>query len=567
MHLLDSLGSAKDLTFTVFLHEQALTIAAESYAQYTNSPSVALVTTGPGGTNTVTGLAAAWLDSTPVFVISGQVKRSELVGGSGVRQIGPQEIGIIPIVRSITKYAVTVMEPSEIRYHLERAWFEATSSRKGPVWLDIPLDIQAAEIDEENLAGFIPDEKAEKTIYTTDGILDLIKKSKRPLILAGNGIKLAGASKAFVELLEKLNVPALLTWKVLDLLPYEHRLNFGCPGTLGHRYANFILQNSDLLLVVGSRLDVSITAFNQTGFAPHAKKILIDIDKNEMEKMSFEAQRIVSDAGDFVTALSSSHTLPLPIKEDWLFYCSSLKHKYPVVVPEYREQTDYVSAYVFIEELCLELGENEIIVPESSGSAGEVTFQAWKVKKGQKIRNAAALGSMGFGLPYSIGACIAQGRKRVTLINGDGAFQLNIQELETVQRFKLPIKIFIWSNDGYASIMATQRNFFNGRYVASERGSGLTLPDIKKIGEAYGIKTFEIKTNKELRSGIKAVLECDGPALCDVRMNPLQLTVPRAQSIKLPDGTMKSKPLHDMFPYLSESEIRENMLAPGAVVE
>jgi len=560
MHLLDSLGSSRDITYTVFLHEQALAIAAESYAQYTNRPSAALVTTGPGGTNSVTGLAAAWLDSTPVFFISGQVKRSDMVGTTGVRQIGPQEIGIIPIVQSITKYAVTVMEPSEIRYHLERAWYEATNGRKGPVWLDIPLDVQAAEIDEESLTAFKPDETVKKNLHAIDGIPEMLNRSRRPLILAGNGIKMAGAGGAFLELIDRLNIPVILTWKVLDLLPYTHRLNFGCPGSLGHRYANFILQNCDLLMVIGSRLDVSITAFNQPGFAPNATKILIDVDKNEMDKMNFDALRIVSDAGEFIESLSNCITEPPAVNEEWLAYCNSMKSKYPVVLPEYREQTDFVNAYVFIEELCAIIDEDEIIVPESSGSAGEVTFQAWKVKEGQKIRNAAALGSMGFGLPYSIGACIANGQKRVILINGDGAFQLNIQELETIQRLKLPVKIFIWSNGGYASIMATQRNFFNGRYVASERGSGLTLPDIKKIGEAYGLKSFKINTPMEVVSGIKAVLESDGAVICEVRMNPLQPTVPRVQSLRMPDGTMKSKPLHDMFPFLSENEIRENML-------
>ena len=563
MHLVDSLGRNKDLDYVCCLHEQAAAIAAESYAQHTNNIGVALVTTGPGGTNTITGVSAAWIDSTPVIFISGQVKRSDLMGCSGVRQMGPQEVNIVPIVQSITKYATTVTEPQKIKAILEEAYYLATTGRKGPVWIDIPLDVQATEIDVDTLVEFV--------VPKEDNILDeelinkikvSLEKAKRPLILAGNGIKLAGASEVLEKLVKQLNIPFLLTWKSIDMVDYDNDNYFGCPGGMGHRYANFILQNCDCLLILGSRLDCSLTAFNHENFAPRARKIMVDIDETEINKMKMPLEvKIVADVKAVLLELTKQeYNISLAEREDWLKYCQTMKNKYPVVLPEYYQEQEYINTYLFVEELCKQLDENDVIVPESSGGAGEITYQALKVKKGQKIKNAAGLGSMGFGLPYALGACIANDKKRTILINGDGAFQLNIQELATIVQQNLPIKIFIWNNSGYASIMGTQRNFFEGNYVASNNDSKLYLPDIVAVAKAYGLKTFKLDAISEIEETIKNVLNTEGTVLCEVKVSPTQITSPRVQAMKLPNGNMISKPLEDMWPYLPEDEVKGNMI-------
>ena len=563
MHLVDSLGRNKDLDYVCCLHEQAAAIAAESYAQHTNNIGAALVTTGPGGTNTITGVSAAWIDSTPVIFISGQVKRSDLMGCSGVRQMGPQEVNIVPIVQSITKYATTVTEPQKIKCILEEAYYLATTGRKGPVWIDIPLDVQATEIDVDTLVEFV--------VPKEDNILDeelinkikvSLEKAKRPLILAGNGIKLAGASEVLEKLVKQLNIPFLLTWKSIDMVDYDNDNYFGCPGGMGHRYANFILQNCDCLLILGSRLDCSLTAFNHENFAPRARKIMVDIDETEINKMKMPLEvKFVADVKAVLLELTKQeYNISLAEREDWLKYCQTMKNKYPVVLPEYHQEQEYINTYLFVEELCKQLDENDVIVPESSGGAGEITYQALKVKKGQKIKNAAGLGSMGFGLPYALGACIANDKKRTILINGDGAFQLNIQELATIVQQNLPIKIFIWNNSGYASIMGTQRNFFEGNYVASNNDSKLYLPDIVAVAKAYGLKTFKLDAISEIEETIKNVLNTEGTVLCEVKVSPTQITSPRVQAMKLPNGNMISKPLEDMWPYLPEDEVKGNMI-------
>ncbi len=559
MHLNDSLGRSKELCYTCFMHEQALAIAVEAWGQHTNTPGAGMVTSGPGSTNTVTAVAAAWIDSTPAFFVSGQAKRPDLKTGTGCRQVGSQEVDIVSMVSCITKYAVTVLEPEDIRFHLEKAWHEATTGRMGPVWLDIPLDVQGSMIDETALRSFTPPvAPQERDIPEIPAVLEALKQAKRPLILAGNGVKMANAGEILTAFAEKHQIPVLLTWKIIDLLDFEHPLNFGPPGIMGSRYANFIVQNCDLLLIVGSRLEPSVTAFNSADFARNARKIMVDIDPCEIRKVKGIDLGITADAGDFLRRLEGAE---LPEHASWLAYCRKMKERYPVVLPEYyNKPDDKVDLYVFTNELFKQLSPDDVIVPESSGAAGEVTYQAMQVKKGQKIRNAAGLGSMGFGLPYSIGACLANARRRTVLINGDGAFQMNIQELETVARLKLPIKMFIWDNSGYGSIMTTQRNMFDGFFVGSEPGSGLTLPDVTRQAAAYGIRSECVATNRELPDAIARVLEGDDPVICRVVVTPSHLTMPKVQAMKLPNGGMVSKPLEDMWPYLSPEEVQENML-------
>ena len=564
MHLDDSLGRCAALEYTCFLHEQALAIAAEAYGQFTNFPGVGLVTSGPGSTNTITGVAAAYVDSTPCVFISGQAKRSDLKGKSGVRQMGSQEVDIISMVSCITKYAVTVLEPNEIRYHLEKAWHEATSGRMGPVWLDIPLDVQAALINETRLQEFLPEKKglSSQTYVSVAETITLLNAAERPLILAGNGVKLAGAQETLCRFAENNQIPILLTWKTIDFLDYDHPLNFGSPGIMGCRSANFIVQNCDFLLILGSRLEPSITAFNQAGFGKNAKKVMVDIDESEIRKISHIDIPVVADAGDFLRSLCEEQSkIQSRDRNKWLSYCQQLKKRYPIILDEYRNSSDNINLYVFIDTLFQQLAADDIITPESSGAAGEVTYQAIRIKKGQKIKNAAGLGSMGFGLPYSIGACIANNRKRTILINGDGAFQLNIQELETVARLKLPIKMFILDNNGYGSIMATQRNMFNGFYVGSEPGSGLTLPDLCAVANAYNIRRERATNHQELAEVIARTLNGNDPVLCSVRVSRSHVTAPRVQAMKTPDGGMISKPLEDMWPYLPPEELAQNMIS------
>lgn len=560
MHLDDSIGKSK-IEYICCLHEQAASIAAEAYGQHTNTPGLVLVTSGPGATNAITGVTAGWIDSTPMIIISGQSKRADLVGDKGVRQIGSQEVQIVPMVKSITKYAVQILKPEEIRYHLEKAYHEATTGRPGPVWLDIPLDVQAVMLEEQNLTGYEPD-KTDKpdisdAVYKT---LELLKVSKKPLILAGNGIKLAGAAELLYLLMERLQIPVETTWKTIDMLDEENPLYAGHPGIMGDRGANLIVQNADLILSVGCRLDTSVTAFNDKNFGKCAKKVIIDIDANEIARMDMEKEAAaVCDAKQFLEALLKEIENDNDVitwqtssaeKTDWLKYCKDIRKTYPVVTEEHKKVKEYVSAYYFIGELCRLLRKDDVIVPESSGGAGEITYQAFRIKKGQKMKNAAGLGSMGFGLPYAIGSCIANERRRTVLINGDGAFQLNIQEMETLHRLGLPVKIFIWNNDGYASIRSMQRNNFEGYYVASDEKSGLTMPDISKVAAAYGFKTYHIRTNEELDEMLSEIMKNDEPMLCELMVLPEETVSPRVKAVVGENGKMMSGPLEMMWPYL-----------------
>ncbi len=582
MHLDDSLGKS-GMAYTCFLHEQAAAIAAEAYGQHTNRPGLLLVTSGPGATNAITGVTAGWIDSTPMFVISGQAKREDLVGDRGVRQIGSQEVPVIPMVMPVTKYAVQVLEPQAIRYHLERAYEEAVSGRPGPVWLEIPLDVQAVMIEEGKLAGYpaaggmwqaqadgvgqgqadwcrtegVSEEAADAGIAAAVcRTVELLKASQKPLVLAGNGVKLAGAQEKLYELLDLLHIPVQTTWKIADFFAEDDPLYVGHPGIMGDRGANLILQEADLLLSIGSRLDTSLTAFRERNFAKCAKKVIVDIDPNEIARMDMEMEASAAcDAGVFLDRLLEALRRQLwGCKEQWqgwLTHCKKLREAYPVVTEEHENVSGCVSAYYFISRLCSLLREDDVVVPESSGGAGEITYQAFRVKKEQKMKNAAGLGSMGFGLPYAVGACIANDKRRTVLINGDGAFQLNIQELETVHRLRLPLKIFIWSNGGYASIRAMQRNNFAGRYVASSVESGLTMPDICKVAQAYGFRTLRVRDNKELDAVLPEALADDAPLLCELIVSPEETVSPRVKAVVGENGKMESGLLEEMWPFLS----------------
>ena len=565
MHLVDSVGKCPALGFVCNLHEQACAICAEAYSQCSGNLGVVLVTTGPGGTNAVTGVAGAWLDSTPMMVFSGQVKRADLATGRGLRQMGPQEIDIISIVRPITKYAVTIDEPDSIRYHLEKALYLAKDGRPGPVWLDIPLDVQSAMVDEKKLEGFSPEELPKdneilrKKIAT---VIELINQAKRPVILAGNGVRLAGALDDFLTLIDSLNIPVLTTWKAIDFLAEDHPLYAGRPGITGQRGANFAQQNSDCIIMLGTRMDLLQLAFDHKHFAREAKKVMVDIDPNEIEKLGAKIDvPICADAGEVIRELlKSKNKIKQQDRSSWINRVKEWNERYPVILPQYRDDKDVVNIYVLTDVLSDILTGDDVVIPGSSGQCSEIFLQSFRVKEGQRILNTPGLGAMGFGLPASIGACLASGKHRTICINGDGGFQLNIQELETVRRLNLPIKYFILNNHGYASIKATQRNNFAGHYVACDASSGLTLPDTVKLAGAYGIKTACIENHDNIREKVKEVLEMSGPVICGVTVSIDQVVAPKVISKLNPDGTVVSKPMEDMWPFLDREEFKKNMI-------
>ena len=570
MHLDDSVGLREDVEFVCTLHEQAAAIAAEAYARVTNNLGVVLVTAGPGGTNALTGVAGAWLESTPCLIISGQVKRADLMGKLGVRQLGSQEIDIVSMVAPITKYAVTVMDPTSIAYHLDKALHLAKNGRPGPVWLDIPLDVQATQIDPGSLrrydgvAEVEPARGAQPASGQIERTIELLNAAQRPVLLVGNGVRLAGAGAALLQAIDVLDIPVLTTWMGADLLWEDHPRFFGKPGTVSSRGANFTLQNADLLVSIGARLDFAVTGYDQAQCARAARKVIVDIDPAEIDKLRMHVDvPVCADALTFINGLlDRREAISRRDRDEWLRRCVAWKQRYPVVLPEYWEQTGYANTYVFSTVLAEELTGDDLIIPGSSGVGIDTFWLAFSVKKGQRLFSTGGLGAMGFGPPASIGGCLASGGKRTICVDGDGGFQLNIQELQTVVRLGLPIKYFVLSNEGYASIRSMQNNHFGGRLVGCDATSGLTLPSLTKIGAAYGLNTVHIKDNTELRDGIRRVLSEPGPVLCEVVVAPNQAIGPRISSAVRADGNMVSRPLEDLWPFLDREELRENMLIP-----
>lgn len=572
MHLNDSLGNSKKIEYIVCLHEQACSIAAEAYARVTNKPGMLMVTTGPGGTNALTGVTAAYIESTPMIVLSGQVKRADMINGQGIRQQGMQEVDIISMVKPVTKYAALVTDPQDIRYHLDRAVYEAVNGRKGPVWLDIPLDVQASMIDETDLRGWEPetvskqetDKKRKCLEQQVLEMIDHLNTAQRPVLLAGNGIRLSQGQKEFEELVQTLHIPVLTTWNGIDLIEEDHPLFFGRPGGMGQRYANFVQQNSDFFLSIGARMNLLQTGYNFDGFARTAYKVMVDIDENELHKINVRPQlAIESDAKEFIQLLLK-HKAKIQKKDyiSWINYAKEMKAKYPIVTDEAKNQKILVNTYALLDTITEQMTSDDIYVSGSSGTCIDVSMQAFRVKKGQRVFCTKGLASMGFGVPATIGACLAGNRRRTVCVNGDGGFQMNIQELETIHRLNLPVKIFVLNNQGYAQIHATQKNIFKGHYVACDEASHLTLSPISAVAEAYGLKTVQIYSNEELKECVKQTLDYDGPVICEV-MVPIELSAfPKQVSYKRSDGQMESLPLEYMNPPLAQEEFENDMLIP-----
>ncbi len=576
MHLNQSLSAESRLTAICNSHEQASAMCAEGYAKATNGLGVCMVTTGPGGTNAVTGVAGAWLDSTPVLFLSGQVKRPDrmfdAVTGKplGMRQLGVQEVDICSIVRPIVKYAETVLEPLDIRYHLEKAVYLAMNGRPGPVWIDIPLDVQAAPIDETQLRGFDADEYAHAdTIHGTSNVVAEVERAiaafnacERPLLFAGNGIRLARAEAEFEQLRQLLGVPTVATWCAADLVPSDEATYVGRPGSVAARGANFALQNCDFLLALGVRLDFAITGYAPQNLAREAHKIAVDIDAAELGKLHpYLQQPVCADAKAFLTELwKQKDKLKARNITAWLDRCAGWKTRYPVVTDEHRRPEGLVSIFNLAEVLGTEVSKEDRLVVGNSGSAIEIYLLACPTLHSQRLYHTAGLGSMGYAVPMAIAVAIANPGREVIAVDGDGGFMFNIQELETIHRLRLPIKFFVLNNDGYSSIRASQQAYFGKPSIGADSRTGLTVPNLTRVGASFGLGTYILHDQTHLREEVRKVLAMDGPVVVDVRVIPDEVRAPRLQSYQREDGSFVSKPLEDLFPFLSREEFLENMI-------
>ena len=561
MHLLDSLAKEDRIHKYYNLHEQASGFAADGYAQYANKLGVVFATTGPGATNVVTSLASAHIDSTPLLVISGQVRRDTITTLAGVRQTGAQEVGIIPIVESVTKYAVTVMDPADIRYVLERAVYTALHDRPGTVWVDIPLDVQAAEIDPSSLRGYEPEEKAVAVdAEDLQEIAAMLAAAKRPVILAGTGVMLAGAREAFVQMVNELQIPTVISRRARRLFRCgKARYFYGSAGAVAPRYANYVLQNADFLLVIGSGLRYYLTAYNDENFAPHAKKVMVNIHAPEIEKLRMTVEKtIIMDAGTFIAAFSDlCCTHKMPDWQRWIAYADEMREKYPAlseVIPHADGLTDGYMVTKYINQYA---GTDDVYV--ASPSAFAYGYNVYELHDGQEYICPVGLGSMGTGLPCAIGACIASGKKRTILGEGDGSLQHNIQELALLRQYDLPIKIFIDSNNGYRQIYTMQQTHFAGRFAGCTPESGVGMPNLRSIAEAYGLDYYEIVCADETEEVVRRALADDVPAIINMVSSPAVEFVPIIKSRIGADGKMISSKLEDLYPFLPEDEQRRNM--------
>ncbi len=564
MHLDDAIGHKEGIKCTYNHHEQACAIAAEGYARLTGKVAPVCVTSGPGGTNAITGVIGAWQDSIPMFVLSGQVKRETTTEYSEVplRQLGDQEFQITDSVSNCTKYAVMVTDKDSIRYHLEKAWYLCQNGRPGPVWIDVPLDIQAAVVDEDELEGFDA-RSAEKVTYDTAltaQIVEKIKRAKRPVILAGTGINVAGAREQFLECANALSVPVLTAWNAHDVMPTDHPLFCGKPGTVGLRGGNFVAQSADLLLVLGCRMNIRIISYNKHAFAHDAEKIVVDIDENELRKPTVKVDlpvhaNVLDVMEDITGYIRSSGNYDGVIHKDWLERARSVNLRYPAVLDSYRG-TEKLNPYVFMEALFETLEEGDVTVT-GNGGACVIGFQSAIVKKDQRLFTNSGCAAMGYGFPASIGAAVAVRRqdKRVICIDGDGSFMMNIQELQTVVYNNLNIKIIILNNNGYHSIRQTQQNLFSSRpLIGVCDGNGLSFPDFEKIAYAFDIPYRRIDKEDGLKEAIAAALSSDGPIMIEAVVDEDQNFEPKLSSKVLPDGTMVSAANDDMFPFLPKEE-------------
>ena len=571
MHLNDAFGHQEDLHCTFNHHEQACAIAAEGYTRMTGKLAAVCVTSGPGGTNAITGVMGGWLDSIPMFVLSGQVKRETTIHACPelkLRQLGDQEFDIIQSVSNMTKYAVLVMEPEQIAYHLEKALFLALDGRGGPVWLDIPLDVQGAMIETEDMVHFDPQEEGlapdsgedseENVNAAARTILQKIREAKAPLILAGTGVRLGGAQELLLKLIDKLRIPVVTAWNANDTVAWDNPYFAGMPGTVGTRPGNFAVQNCDLLLSLGCRLNIRMIGYNKFDFAKNAYKIIVDIDPVELQKPTVCPDMPVNvDVKALLEAMLAEEYELQEHHAAWAAWCRDLVQTYPAVLDSYhRSDNGPMNPYVFMEKLFAKCREDERIVC-GNGSACVITFQACRIKQGQRMFTNSGCAAMGYGLPAALGVAVSNNSRRVVCIDGDGSVMMNIQELATIVHNNLDIKLVILNNNGYHSIRQTQTNLFKPPFIGIDGDSGVGFPDFGKLADAFGLRYFRIGDELECDGMLETALDCEGPCICEVLLDPKQNFAPKSSSKVMPDGTITSPSLDDMAPFLDREEFAQ----------
>lgn len=588
MHLNDAFGRHPGLRSIFTHHEQASAMAAESYARLSGKPAALNVTTGPGGVNALNGVYGAYVDSIPMIVISGQVKRETYAGNYDIplRQLGDQEVDIISMAKPITKYAVVLQDPLDTLYVVPKALHLATRGRPGPVWIDVPGDVQGALVDETSLRhfdpvsdldqdGVAPNTNAEVGALCGDRLMREVKTllaemsaAKRPVILAGAGIRISGQHDEFLQFIKRMGCPTVTGWNAHDAVSNDDPLFVGRPGSVGDRGGNFAVQTADYLLVLGSRLNIRQISYNWDAFASSAKIAMVDIDSSELQKPTLRLHRpIHASLRQFFAAAAS---LPVPATNNaiehgrFLRWCRDRSARYPVVLPEYWELDNLVNPYCFSAALFAELEENDIVVT-GDGTACVTVFQAADLKKGQRLYTNSGCASMGYDLPAAVGAYHASGAKRIICLAGDGSIMMNLQELQTIAGTNMPVKLFLLNNDGYHSIRQAQKNYFPDNIVGCGPDSGLTFPDYSRIADGFGIGYSKVVNHADLRQSIRYVLDTNGPHLCEIMLDKQQAFAPKTSSRRLDDGTMISAPLEDMAPFLPRDEFERAMIMPEEI--
>ena len=577
MHLNDALGHKKGLRVTYNHHEQACAIAAEAYARLDNKIAAVCVTTGPGGTNALTGVVGGWLDSIPMFIISGQVRYDTTARyalqytETPLRAMGDQEYDIVKSVEPMTKYATMIEDPKQIRYALEKAWHLATTGRPGPVWIDIPVNFQGGYIETDELEGYNPSEDdsllpPSVDELVIDKVLEKIAKAKRPVLHAGYGIRLSGGYDAFRRVADKLNIPVVTYWNAIDLIEDEHPLYVGRAGNMGDRPGNWAIQNADLVVAIGTRISIRQVGYNWKTWAREAEVIMVDVDQAELKKPTLHVDMpIWADAKDFLEKMDKAITdTPIYFGEEWLTACQRWKKNYPVVQPrQWEENGTTANVYAFVKYMSSRLPENSLTAV-SNGACCVVGHQAYEIKKGSRFANNSAIASMGYGFPAAIGTCIGGNRMQTICLEGDGSIMMNLQELQTILTNKLPIKIFMINNSGYHSIRITQSNLFSehSKVGIGEESGDLSFPDFKKISEAFGYPYYSACSNKEMKEVVDKVLSLDGPVFCEIFTDTEQRWEPKSSTKRLEDGTLVSPPLEDLAPFLPREELKEIMFIP-----
>ena len=576
MHLNDAFGHNNKLKVTYCHHEQACAIAAEAYARLDNRIAAVCVTTGPGGTNALTGVLGGWLDSIPMFIISGQVRYDTTARyalqytETPLRSMGDQEYDIVKAVSHMTKYATMIEEPEQIRFALEKAWHLATTGRPGPVWVDIPVNYQGCYIETECLIGYDPQDDDNKLppkvqLKTAKEVIEKIQAAERPVVYAGYGIRLSGGYSIFRKVIKKLNIPIVTYWNAVDIIEDENPLYCGRGGNMGDRPGNWAIQNADLILAIGTRISIRQVGYNWKTWARAAEVIMVDVDKAELKKPTLHVEMpIWADAKDFLQQMDYALSKSIYCPKKWLDTCQRWKKNYPVVQKrQWEEETGYVNVYAFVQYLSSCLPENSLTAV-SNGACCVVGNQTYVIQKGSRMANNSAVASMGYGLPAAMGMCIAGGRRTTICLEGDGSIMMNLQELQTVLTNNLPIKIFLINNQGYQSIRLTQTNLFGDhtKVGIGEESGDLSFPKYEKITKAFGYPYYSAHDNETMKNVVKQVLQIEGPVFCEIFTDTEQVWEPKSSTKKTGDGTLVSPPLEDLAPFLPREELKQQMFIP-----